>query len=52
MPTIKSAKKAMTPIFAPLNRVAGEIGGALCLVNDRRRLLPVSERRHFWHIGQ
>jgi hypothetical protein len=49
MTTIKSAKKAMTPIFAPLNRVAREIGGALCLVNDRRRSFA---RRHFWQIGQ
>jgi hypothetical protein len=35
----KKREKGLTPIFAPLNRVAREIGGALCLVNDRRRLL-------------
>ena len=37
--TTKSAKKARTPIFAPLNRVAREIGAAPCLVNDGRRRL-------------
>src|SRR5271154_3726711 len=48
----KREKGRKPPIFAPLNRVAREIGGALCLVNDRRRRLTGPALGYFWQLEQ